>query len=108
MKIFIYSYLFLISLSFTLAVNVLAQNPIIRNQFTADPSTRVFNGKVYLYPSHDIPPEKGKCRENWFCMEDYHVFSSDNLVEWMDGSWCYINPERGALGRQHILHHSRD
>jgi ketol-acid reductoisomerase len=68
MKIFIYSYLFLVGLSFALAVNVLAQNPIIRNQFTADPSARVFNGKVYLYPSHDIPPEKGKCRENWFCM----------------------------------------
>ena len=33
-----------------------AQNPIIRDQFTADPTARVFNGKVYLYPSHDIFP----------------------------------------------------
>ena len=31
-----------------------AQNPIIRDQFTADPTAKVFNGKVYLYPSHDI------------------------------------------------------
>ncbi len=84
MKTIIYSYLFLVGLSLALATDTLAQNPIICNQFTADPSARVFNGKVYLYPSHDIPPESGKCKENWFCMEDYHVFSSDNLVEWMD------------------------
>ena len=31
-----------------------AQNPVIRDQFTADPTARVFNGRVYLYPSHDI------------------------------------------------------
>ena len=35
---------------------VTAQNPIIRDQFTADPTARVFNNKVYLYPSHDIKP----------------------------------------------------
>ena len=33
---------------------LMAQNPIIRDQFTADPTARVFNNKVYLYPSHDI------------------------------------------------------
>ena len=40
---------------------VTAQNPIIRDQFSADPTARVFNGKIYLYPSHDIPtpPIKG-------------------------------------------------
>ena len=32
----------------------LAQNPIIRDQYTADPTARVFNGKMFLYPSHDI------------------------------------------------------
>lgn len=32
-----------------------AQNPIIRNQFSADPTARVFDGKIYLYPSHEIP-----------------------------------------------------
>lgn len=31
-----------------------AQNPIIRNQFTADPTARIFNGRIYLFPSHDI------------------------------------------------------
>jgi len=60
-----------------------AQNPIIRDQFTADPTARVFNNKVYLYPSHDILPPTGQ-RQDWFCMEDYHVFSSENLTDWTD------------------------
>ena len=62
---------------------LMAQNPIIRDQFTADPTARVFNGKVYLYPSHDILPPEGQ-RQDWFCMEDYHVFSSENLTDWTD------------------------
>ena len=60
-----------------------AQNPIIRDQFSADPTARVFNNKVYVYPSHDIVPPEGQ-RQDWFCMEDYHVFSSENLTDWTD------------------------
>ena len=60
-----------------------AQNPIIRNQFSADPTARVFGDRIYLYPSHDIFPPAGQ-RQDWFCMEDYHVFSSDNLTDWTD------------------------
>ena len=68
-----------------LAVPLLAQaqNPVIRDQFAADPTARVFNNKVYLYPSHDIMPPAGQ-RQDWFCMEDYHVFSSENLTDWTD------------------------
>ena len=61
----------------------IAQNPVIRDQYTADPTARVFNGRVYLYPSHDILVPEGQ-RQNWFCMEDYHVFSSENLTDWTD------------------------
>ena len=61
----------------------IAQNPIVRDQFSADPTARVFNDKVYLYPSHDIKPPVGQ-RQDWFCMEDYHVFSSKNLTDWTD------------------------
>ena len=64
--------------------NAFAQNPIIRDQFTADPTARVFDGKVYLYPSHDILATEGHGRVGWFCMEDYHVFSSKNLTDWTD------------------------
>jgi hypothetical protein len=63
----------------------LATNPLITGQFTADPTARVFDGKIYVYPSHDIkaPPEY-KGRPNWFVMEDYHVFSSEDLNDWKD------------------------
>lgn len=61
-----------------------SQNPIITDQFTADPSAHVFNGKLYVYPSHDILAVEGEGRPGWFCMEDYHVFSSENLTKWID------------------------
>ena len=64
-------------------VGIQAQNPIITGQFTADPTVRVFEGKLYLYPSHDIPSPIERLKE-WFCMADYHVFSSENLVDWTD------------------------
>lgn len=64
-------------------MGVQAQNPIITGQFTADPTARVFEGKLYLYPSHDIPSPVERLKE-WFCMADYHVFSSENLVDWTD------------------------
>lgn len=72
---------FLFSASLLSVLTASAQNPIIRDQFAADPTARVFNNKVYVYPSHDIPAPEGQ-RQDWFCMADYHVFSSENLTEW--------------------------
>ena len=62
-----------------LSCGLFAQNPVIKGLYSADPTARVFNGKVYLFPSHDIisPVEPER---RWFCMEDYHVFSSEDLV----------------------------
>jgi hypothetical protein len=71
----------LLSLSFAAAQ---AQNPLIRDQFTADPTARVFGDRIYVFPSHDILAKPGKGRPGWFCMEDYHVFSSENLTDWVD------------------------
>jgi hypothetical protein len=62
----------------------LATNPLILDQFTADPTARVFEGRIYVYPSHDILARPGMGRPGWFCMEDYHVFSSANLTDWKD------------------------
>jgi len=55
-----------------------AQNPFIRHVFTADPSARVFDGRVYVYASHDLDDQED------YRMTDYHVFSSDDLVNWQD------------------------
>jgi hypothetical protein len=67
-----------------LPIQLNAQNPLIRDQYSADPSARVFGNRVYVYPSHDILATEGHGRVGWFCMEDYHVFSSANLTDWTD------------------------
>ena len=80
-----HKYFMLLFLAIYFPINrTIAQNPIIHDQFTADPTARNFNGKVYLFPSHDIPAPESFPRKNWFCMEDYHVFSSSNLTDWTD------------------------
>ena len=46
----------------------------------ADPSVHVFDGKIYIYPSHDIEagiPENDN--GDHFDMRDYHVFSMDDM-----------------------------
>ena len=74
----------LISILLIHATLAYSQNPLIRNQYSADPSARVFGDRIYVYPSHDILATEGKGRVGWFCMEDYHVFSSANLIDWTD------------------------
>ena len=80
----------LLSLLALAALSASAQQPVIRDQFTADPTARVFNNRLYLYPSHDIAAPAtvstiaGHPADEWFCMADYHVFSSDNLTDWTD------------------------
>src|SRR6185312_6173308 len=53
--------------------------PLIQHIYTADPSAHVFNGKIYIYPSHDI--DAGEAFDDLgshFAMEDYHVISMDS------------------------------
>lgn len=50
--------------------------PLITHIYTADPSAHVFEGKIYIYPSHDI--DAGDAFDDLgshFAMEDYHIFS---------------------------------
>ncbi len=58
---------------------VIAQ-PLVKHIYTADPSAHIFNGKIYIYPSHDI--DAGEAFDDLgshFDMEDYHVLSMDNI-----------------------------
>ena len=64
--------------------NLQAQNPVITHLFSADPTARIFGDRVYLFPSHDILAREGRGKPGWFCMEDYHVFSSPDLSTWTD------------------------
>ncbi len=96
------------------ALSAAAQNPVIRDQYAADPTARVFGDRVYLYPSHDIispvAPEK-----RWFAMADYHVFSSTDLTDWTDHGVildqkqvAWANPEGYAMWAPDCVeHHGR-
>jgi len=65
--------------------------PLVEHIYTADPSAHVFEGKLYIYPSHDIE-HSGKTIDDGtgdqYAMEDYHVLSLDNF-----NSSCLDNGE---------------
>lgn len=52
--------------------------PLVKHIYTADPSAHVFNGRIYIYPSHDIENDTPfDDLGSHFAMEDYHVLSMD-------------------------------
>lgn len=54
--------------------------PIVSHIYTADPSAHVFNGRIYIYPSHDTAtgtPEDDL--GSHFNMMDYHILSMDSI-----------------------------
>ena len=52
--------------------------PLVNHIYTADPSAHVFDGKIYVYPSHDIETENAiNDNGDHFAMNDYHVLSLD-------------------------------
>lgn len=53
--------------------------PLVSHIYTADPSAHVFDGRLYIYPSHDI--EAGipfNDLGDHFGMQDYHVLRMDS------------------------------
>lgn len=57
-----------------------AQNPIIKNIFTADPAPMVYHDTVFLYTGHDT----ASTTATNYKMPDWHVFSSTDMVNWKD------------------------
>lgn len=54
--------------------------PLVTHIYTADPSAHVFNGRIYIYPSHDTAtgtPENDN--GDHFNMMDYRVLSMDRV-----------------------------
>ncbi|MEO6102851.1 MAG: family 43 glycosylhydrolase, partial [Pseudoxanthomonas sp.] len=61
-----------------LAAKAISQ-PLVTHIYTADPSAHVFDGRLYIYPSHDI--EAGipfNDNGDHFGMQDYHVLRMDS------------------------------
>ena len=56
------------------------RKPLVKHIYTADPSAHVFDGKIYIYPSHDVARDvPDDDNGDQYMMEDYHVLSMDNL-----------------------------
>lgn len=54
--------------------------PLVTHIYTADPSAHVFEGKLYIYPSHDLEHD-GEDNDDGdeYQMEDYHILSMDDV-----------------------------
>src|SRR5215217_7060537 len=54
--------------------------PLVSHIYVADPSAHVFNGRIYIYPSHDtatgIPEDD---LGSHFDMRDFHILSLDSV-----------------------------
>ena len=58
------------------------KKPLVTYIYTADPSAHVFEGKIYIYPSHDLSHNNPRPDDNeggQYDMTDYHVFSMENM-----------------------------
>ncbi|MFC5448835.1 glycoside hydrolase family 43 protein [Paenibacillus aestuarii] len=56
------------------------KQPLVTHIYTADPSAHVFEGKIYIYPSHDLDHDApSNDNGDQYAMEDYHVLSLDNF-----------------------------
>ena len=57
---------------------VKADNPIIQNEYTADPSPMVVGDTLYLITSHDADKLVG----NFYTMNDWRCYSTKDMVNW--------------------------
>lgn len=65
---------------------------IIPNQGVCDPHVHIFEGKAYMYTSHDRGPG-----QPIFRMDDWQIFSSDDLLNWKLET--VVHPEDTFLGK---------
>lgn len=77
-----------------------AANPILPLQyFIPDVEAHVWaDGRIYLYGSMDIA---GKQQ---YCSGEYHVFSSDDLVNWVDHGVCFSIEQAKWVTDQGVLY----
>lgn len=69
-----------------------ADNPILPGLGMTDPYARVYNGRVYLYNTHDYSP-----KNTGFRMDDWVEWSSTDLVHWTKEST--LLPQQTFLGK---------
>lgn len=73
-------------LLFACVLYVECANPFITHRYAADPAGHVWDSedRLYVYASHDQPNA-----ENHNSMDQYYVYSTDNLVDWTDHGYVF-------------------
>ena len=69
------------------------KNPVISKQGVCDPHVHIFNDRVYLYASHDVPVDP---KVSFFRMNDWEIWSSPDFVTWEKES--IVRPEETSMG----------
>lgn len=71
-----------------------SHNPILPNDtFVPDAEAHVWeDGRIYLYGSFDL---QGRMK---YCSDRYHVYSSDNMVDWIDHGEAFSMAQIGWAG----------
>src|SRR4030095_440317 len=64
----------------TRAVTSRAHNPIVQTSYTADPAPMLYDGRLWLYTSHD----EDVTVNNFFTMQDWRLYSTTDMVNWTD------------------------
>jgi arabinoxylan arabinofuranohydrolase len=76
-------------------------NPILMQRFGADPFAMEYNGRVYVYTTHDVfeYDSEGKLKENTYAtIRTLNCISSDDLINWTDHGVIQVAGPKGASG----------
>ncbi len=64
-----------------------SQNPIISQRYTADPTGLEYNGRLYVWTSHDLDEQKR------YWMNDITCVSTDDMQNWTDHGEVFKAPD---------------
>ncbi|HNX93801.1 MAG TPA: glycoside hydrolase family 43 protein [Holophaga sp.] len=71
---------------------MIEKKPLITHMYSADPSANVFNGKLYIYPSHDLDIETiDNDNGDQYAMVDYHVYEMEDMNEYPKDLGCILH-----------------
>ncbi len=76
-----------------------ANNPLLANSFSADPTAIEYNGRVYVYMSNDSQEHAGRGDQDenkYTYITSLHIISSDDMVNWTDHGTCNIAGKKGV------------
>ncbi|WP_062321401.1 glycoside hydrolase family 43 protein [Halolactibacillus sp. JCM 19043] len=59
-------------------ITTFADNPVIKDRFSADPAALVHDNKIYLYTGHD----EATPNDSFFVLKEWLIFSSDDGSDW--------------------------